>query len=294
MTPHPAQRVTREAPAKINLNLLILSRRPDGYHELDTLIAKISLADIVTVDITGHNHGISLHCDDPAIPCDQSNLAYRAATAFFEATSRPASCHITLKKDIPSGAGLGGGSSDAAAVLHALNDLHNRPLTTQELAHLGAAIGSDVPVFIHPWPIARCTGRGEIIHPVKLELGFLRTILLIKPAFPVPTPWAYKTYAQLRQADSQKLSATTRTCHLPWGELRNDLEPAVFSKYLWLPAVVEWLQQQPGVAHVRMSGSGSTIFALFQLGADPQQTYNRCREKFGTATFTRLCEILES
>src|SRR6266536_2589015 len=153
------------APAKINLSLRILTRRPDGFHEIETLIAPISLYD--KIDIEKQNRWIDFNCDDPTLSTCDDNLVVRAAKAFFEKTKIKSGVSIKLEKKIPHGAGLGGGSSDAAAALKALNQLFETKLSRKELAKLGSTIGSDVAFFVFE-SVALCKGRGEIVEPTKL------------------------------------------------------------------------------------------------------------------------------
>src|SRR5262249_44190259 len=154
------------APAKINLSLKILGRRNDGFHELETLIAPISLYDEIRIDKGRPGNGIRFRCDDPSIPQGDDNLAVRAAKAFFETTRIESAISIEVKKKIPHGAGLGGGSSDAASVLLALNDLFDAKLSREALAEMAEPIGSDVPFFVFQ-SAALCKGHGEMVMPVK-------------------------------------------------------------------------------------------------------------------------------
>src|SRR5467141_2104152 len=152
------------APAKINLSLKILGRRNDGFHELDTLIAPISLYDEIRIDKGRSGKDIEFRCDDPSVPQGDDNLAVHAAKAFFETTKIDPAVSIELKKKIPHGAGLGGGSSDAASVLLALNELFETKLPREALAKMAEAIGSDVPFFIFQSD-AVCKGRGDMVSP---------------------------------------------------------------------------------------------------------------------------------
>src|SRR5712692_3030714 len=154
------------APAKINLSLRILGRRRDGFHEIETVIAPISLCDELKVD--KEKQGIEFRCDDPSVPQGNDNLAVRAANVFFASTKLKPAISIELKKKIPHGAGLGGGSSDAAATLLALNQLFQTNMSREELAKLGSTIGSDVPFFLFE-SAAVCRGRGELVEPAKLQ-----------------------------------------------------------------------------------------------------------------------------
>src|SRR5437660_2695327 len=187
------------APAKINLCLKILGRRDDGFHEIETFIAPISLYDEIRIDKGDAKEGIEFRCDDPSVRQGDENLAVRAAKAFLAATKIDPAVSIKLKKKIPHGAGLGGGSSDAASVLLALNELFDTKLPREALAKMAEAIGSDVPFFIFRSG-AICKGRGESVNPVKF--GKKLSILLLKPEFGVATEWAYS-----RWRDSRKILA---------------------------------------------------------------------------------------
>src|SRR6266536_5468674 len=184
------------APAKINLSLKILGRQVNGFHDLDTLIAPISLYDEIRMDKGRAGKGIEFRCDDPSVPPGNDNLVVRAARAFFETTEIEPAVSIELKKKIPHGAGLGGGSSDAASVLLALNELFETKLPREALAKMAEAIGSDVPFFIFQ-SAAMCKGRGEVVTPLKLQERL--SILLFKPEFAVPTAWAYSRWQDSRE-----------------------------------------------------------------------------------------------
>src|SRR6266550_9194116 len=159
------------APAKINLSLRILGRRNDGFHELDTLIAPISLYDEIRIDKERPGKVIEFRCDDPSVAEGDDNLAVRAAKAFFETTKIEPAVSIELRKKIPYGAGLGGGSSDAASVLLALNELFEAKLSREALAEIGEPIGSDIPFFLFQ-SAALCKGHGEMVSSLKLNTQF--------------------------------------------------------------------------------------------------------------------------
>ena len=250
------QTISLTAPAKINLSLRILGKRPDGFHELETLMAPIGLADTIEVS-HGTGHGITLTCNDPELSTGSDNLCVKAAEAFRIATGLDHGIAITLLKRIPHGAGLGGGSSDAAAVLKGLNELFDEPLVNEELHQIAAPLGSDVPFFLASGP-AWCRGRGEILEEVSALPK--RNLLLIKPPFPVPTAWAYKKYADLKE--SGKLLTQPEKQFLGDVEIVNDLEAPVFHKYLLLPVMKTWLREKPAVEAAFMTGSGSTMVAV--------------------------------
>ena len=182
------------APAKVNLSLRIERRRDDGFHELETFISPIALYD--ELEIQKSSTGITLNCDDPLVPQNDGNLVVRAANAFFSATALTGGAAITLRKNIPTGAGLGGGSSDAATALQALNQLYDTHLPREALAKMAEPIGSDVPFFVFQ-SAALCRGRGELISPQTLSERF--SLLLLKPQFGVATPFAYRRWSESRE-----------------------------------------------------------------------------------------------
>ncbi len=261
------------APAKINLFLHILGKRPDGFHELETLMAPISLGDSLEIELIGS--GIEFSCSDPALADAKENLATRAAQLFIGELKLETGVRIHLEKAVPVGAGLGGGSSDAAAVLLALRELTGVKCDDATLAGLAAQIGSDVPFFIFRAP-ALCHGRGEIVVPVEVKEKLQG--LLVHPGFGVSTPWAYKTYA----ANPQPGEMGRKFADFA---LRNDLEPAAFSKYVWLPTVKAWFRKQPEVLDALMSGSGSSVFALTVSPEAAQVLRARFLAEFGDTQF---------
>jgi 4-diphosphocytidyl-2-C-methyl-D-erythritol kinase len=273
------------APAKINLFLKVLRRRPDGFHEVETFISPISLCDHIKIDKNKRGQGISFRCDDPSVPRGGENLAVRAANTFFAATQMKPAVSIVLKKKIPHGAGLGGGSSDAAAVLLALNRLFATKLSREKLAKLGSTIGSDVPFFIFE-SAAVCTGRGEIVTPKKLTEQL--SILLVKPDFGVSTPWAYK-----RWQNSRELPGISYVQQDFRGQkLHNELERPVFEKFVFLARIKTWLLQQKEVAAALMSGSGSTVFAVVPSNVDVGLVAKRARKELDREIWTCVCETL--
>ena len=273
------------APAKINLFLKVLGIRRDGFHEIETFISPISLCDQIKIDKNKRGQGISFRCDDPSVPRGSENLAVRAANAFFTATQTKPAVSIVLKKIIPHGAGLGGGSSDAAAVLLALNQLFATKLSRQKLAKLGSTIGSDVPFFIFE-SAAVCTGRGEIVTPRELTQQL--SILLVKPDFGVSTPWAYE-----RWQNSRELPGISYVQQDFRGQkLHNDLERPVFEKFVFLARIKMWLLQRKEVAAALMSGSGSTVFAALRPNVNIDLLAKRVRKELDREIWTCVCETL--
>ena len=273
------------APAKINLSLKILGRRNDGFHEIDTLIAPISLCDEIRIDKGRLGKGIEFRCDDPSVPQGGDNLAVRAAKAFFEAAKIDPAVSIELKKKIPHGAGLGGGSSDAASVLLALNKLFDVKLSREALAEMAAPIGSDVPFFIFQ-SAARCEGRGEIVTPVKLQRQF--SILLLKPAFAVSTAWAYSRWQHSREIPGIRYEAQ----EFGGQTFANDLERPVFEKFVFLVQLKMWLLSQSEFGAALMSGSGSTMFVVMRENADADSVATRARAALDPDLWTCACKTL--
>lgn len=250
---------TLRAPAKLNLSLRVLGRRDDGFHEIDTLM--VSLPDLAD-ELEFHDAAeFSFSCDDPTVPSDGRNLVVKAVKAYEAAASVHAECSISLRKKIPHGAGLGGGSSDAAATLLGLNRLHQFRLDVPQLHKLAASLGSDIPFFLSSGA-CRCTGRGEIIEPVPCPPPL--SVLLLKPSFSVATPDAYGRFLSSREVPG--ISYQPQTI----GELTmiNDLERPVFEKHRFLAELKQWLLERPETQAVLMSGSGSTVFAVLRHPAD--------------------------
>ena len=250
------------APAKINLGLAVRGRRPDGYHDISTVFLKISLADELTLTATA-SPGVTVDCGHPAVPNDARNLVYRAAAA-LQPAAPGRGARISLRKSIPVAAGLGGGSSDAAAALGGLNTLWRLQLTAAELARHAAALGADVPFFLLPDAAARGRGRGDELEPLACPATL--SLVLVKPPVRVSTAWAYR---QLDPALTDRTDATTILVrHLESGDVEslgkacfNDFEPVMLAHLPVLRAIKKALTQ-PGVYGVRMSGSGPTMYAL--------------------------------
>jgi len=275
--------VKQPALAKINLYLHILGRRADGFHELETLMALISVHDTLEIDLIAAAAGIEFTCSDPALSDARDNLATKAARLFLDEFKISTGVRIHLDKKIPVGAGLGGGSSDAATVLCAMNMLTKTHAPVARLAELAARLGSDVAFFLHP-PSAICRGRGEIIEPVTLRDDLQG--VLVHPGFGVSTPWAYKIYAQNPAPGVTGRAFADFT-------LRNDLEPPAFSKYPWLPAVKAWFQRQPEVIDALMSGSGSSVFALTRTADERGRLVVRFRAEFGKTLFAEMFSVAQ-
>jgi len=273
------------APAKINLSLRILRRRSDGFHEIETFIAPISLCDKIQIERRNGNRRIEFCCDDASVPKGNDNLAVRAANIFFKTTKIKGGVSISLKKKIPHGAGLGGGSSDAASTLLGLNELFDTKLPGDALAKMAGAIGSDVPFFIFR-SAAICKGRGELVNPVKF--GKKLSILLLKPEFAVPTEWAYS-----RWRDSREIPALSYTAQEFANQtFVNDLERPVFQKFVFLAQLKMWLLKQPEIGAALMSGSGSTMFAVLRGNGNCDLLSKRAKAELDPELWTCACETV--
>ncbi len=286
--------LTLPAPAKINLSLRVLGKRSDGFHAVETRMLRLSLADLVTVERL-EGKPTTLTCSDESLPVDETNLALRALRAFEERT-RPGwrlfpskraqpTWRIHLEKLLPAGAGLGGGSSDAATVLKAVNQLCGSPLELDQLAEIAGSIGSDVPFFLYD-SACDATGRGEIINPVSFPHEL--TVVLVKPPFGIPSAWAYKQWAE-----SEELNGVLYAPQIcPWGTMVNDLERPVFAKHLNLPTLKMWLLDQPETLAALMSGSGSTVFAVARSGVEAARLAERAQQWCGETSWVRVARTL--
>ncbi len=274
-----------DAPAKINLSFKILKRRGDGFHEIETLMAPISLFDRLTIAREETEGKISFVCSDPSLPVGDDNLVVRAAALFLRATKQRIGLRLELQKNIPPGAGLGGGSSDAASVLLGLNQLLETRMDERKLAELAAEIGSDVPFFIYR-SAAMCRGRGEMVTPTPLA-GKL-SLLLLKPGFGVPTPWAYSRWTESKELFGVDYGAQTFSGFT----FVNDLERPVFEKFIFLARLKMWLREQPEVGAAMLSGSGSTVFAVLRDGANGDSLGRRARAELDSDLWT--CRVRDA
>lgn len=262
-----AQKIEVAAPAKVNLQLAVVGKRPDGYHELKSFMLKLALADRLT--LVRRPAGITLSCPDSSLPVGSDNLVHRAAQAFLDHTGISDGVAITLDKRIPIAAGLGGGSSDAAATLRGLNQLFATALDQATLMALALPLGADVPFFVLDAPAAWARGIGEQLAPAPVPaVGW---ILLVNPGFPVSTKWVYENFALTRggnpfilgaglvSANSAESRDNTGMLPLP---LFNDLEAVTVGRYPEVAALKAALIAG-GAEDALMSGSGPTVFGVF-------------------------------
>lgn len=257
------------SPAKINLCLEVWRRRDDGYHEITTLMQMVDLADLVRLE--RQDAGIALTAEGPPVPSGAANLAFRAAERFFAAAG-PGGAHIHLVKRIPVGGGLGGGSSNAAAVLWGLNRLWGEPLGSEALAEHAAWLGSDVPFFLSPG-FAWAEGRGERIRPAGP--GPQRWAVVVDPGFGVSTAWAYQQLARTfpltpdDRLPNIKASIARGDIARVLDQAFNRLEEAVLPHFPRL-AELKAVLIDAGARPALLSGSGACLFGLAESreGAD--------------------------
>src|SRR6266480_4089737 len=273
------QGIEELAHAKVNLFLRVLRRREDGFHEIKTLVAPISLYDSLEIEPANK---LEFHCDESGLAGDD-NLVVRAARLFFPETNREPKVRLTLRKEIPHGAGLGGGSSDAAAALRGLNRFFDARLSKEKLSKLAGQLGSDVSFFLNE-TAATCRGRGEVVTPAALPEPL--SLLLLKPEFGVPSSWAYSRWQATREVTGpiyqpQKFGGIT---------FMNDLERPVFEKFVFLAQLKSWLLQQPEVGAALISGSGSTIFAVLRPNADGDSIAKRAKSELDPELWSCVCQ----
>ena len=280
------------SPAKINLYLRILGKRPDGYHELETLMVPLGFGDEIT--LWPHADRLKLECDNPSLPTDDSNLALRAAKRLAERCGVKQGAKIALTKRTPLAAGLGGGSSNAAAVLCGLNQLWGLQADDSMLHELAAGMGSDINFFL-AGGAALCGGRGERIEAVPCKLS--ASVLLVNPGFGISTKWAYERWA--KTAAESRLTASPPPVSLLLRALAEDdlagvsrclfnsLEAPSIRKFPVLELIKNTMRDN-GARGALMSGSGATVFGLFADPKAAEKSARRVREQFGPSMWTKV------
>jgi 4-diphosphocytidyl-2-C-methyl-D-erythritol kinase len=289
-----AKRTLRvRAPAKLNLTLRVLGRRDDGFHELESFMAAVDLCDQLELSC-GTDSPWRLTCDDPQVPSDEANLATRAARQLFDESDRPSDrqlhgLHLAIEKRIPVGAGLGGGSSDAASTLAGLNRLLRRDLPIRELAARGARVGSDVPFFLHG-SAGIVRGRGERVETLSVQ--WPGRFLLMCPPLACETARVYSCWQSNRDHQDRPIHPFVGDRPLRAAQLAdrlfNDLEEPAFRAY---PDLADWHRQLEEVCPVpvRLSGSGSTFYCPADSEQAAKELADSVSKRLGFATFvTRL------
>ena len=255
--------ITIRCSAKINLYLSVIRKRSDGFHDIETVFQPVSMYDTVKISMAGS--GISLSGDEPGIPWDENNLCWKAAEMILKETRQQKGVHINVDKNIPAGAGLGGGSSNAAAVLAGINELYGLGVSRERLMEMGLSVGSDVPFFIFGSP-AVGRGRGEELDKIEgLRRG---TVLIVKPDINISTRWAYENPNLIL---TRHEGGSTLNCLLgglkgfPDVALRtsNSFQEVVAGEYPEINRILVLLERE-GARLCSMSGSGSACFALYE------------------------------
>ena len=270
------------ARAKVNLRLNVLAREASGFHQIETLFCALDFADDIEIVYGGEELRLEVECiENAVVPIGRDNLAYRAAEAFFKAIDRPPTATIRLKKRIPAGSGLGGGSSDAASTIKGLNLLAKRPLSDDKLVAVGSALGSDVPFFLCGSSYALAWGRGQRLLPLR-PLPPMPALLLIPP-FAIETRSAYESLSVGNTMGASRAGVITGQRLDSWEAVQhdavNDFESALFPRYPLLAQLVAALRES-GATLALLCGSGSAVFGLFQLERNVPRAAKRLRERF--------------
>lgn len=261
----PEVPLTQRAPAKINLGLHVLRKRSDGDHDIETVLHRIDWADTITA---APADTLSLTCSDPALPTDEDNLCLQAAHRLAAAFDVTTGADLHLEKRVPYGAGLGSGSSDAAATLRLLVRLWDLDPSSEQLRKIGSAIGADVPFFLTHAPAAYATGRGATLSPLSNDGDPYRLsfpLLVAVPPVEVSTPWAYAqvTPRDVDRPDLRRVVRANDPAH--WrSALSNDFEAPVLEAKPSVARVRNALTGT-GAAYVSVSGSGSAVYGVFEI-----------------------------
>jgi 4-diphosphocytidyl-2-C-methyl-D-erythritol kinase len=278
------------APAKINLRLRVMGKRADGYHLLDTILLPVSLYDEIDISKVRQIGGktvpknrLTVSCNDPLVPVGRKNLAYKAALLILSDAKVSARVQIRIHKRIPVGAGLGGGSTDAAATLVGLNRLLRLGYTCKRLEKISLALGADVPFFIKAVP-ARARGIGERLSRLR---GVPRLwLIILYPNFPVSTAWVYRNLSSKLTKGIGNTSINCSSCSLANLKklLVNDLETVTMGRYPRIGSLKEELARQ-GAVGTLMSGSGSSVFGIFPSRRSAQRAWRQLRKDKGVQAF---------
>ena len=282
------------APAKLNLSLRVVGKRADGYHLLDSVMVPISLYDEVTVNPVKRKTAkrkidVTVICQHPLVPSGRRNIAYRAAALLVQRSTAERDYHIGINKVIPVGAGLGGGSSDAAATLIAMNRLLALKLSPSELKRIAAPLGADVPFFIDGRP-ARARGIGDHLTPIR---NFPRLwAVVLYPGFPVSTSSVYRkfTLTLTKPTANTSINSLLRSADGLRKLLVNDLESVTVRRYPELGSLKERLIREGAIAAL-MSGSGSSVFGIFTSRQSAQKAFRQLRKAGGSQAF--LVRVLQ-
>ena len=273
-----------KSPAKINLILNVVSKRKDGYHNLETIMVPVSLWDEMEISSTNRKQ-IKIICDNKELPVDNGNIINKAVKLLWDTTGWEEGVLVKLKKNIPISSGLGGGSSNGASTLIALNKIWKTGFSRTELMRLGLKLGADVPFFIYGKP-ALAKGIGEKIYPIKIKRDFW--LILVNPGFPVSTAWVYKNLnlaLTKKTKNNNELLSLLKKGKSPdlWSKyLLNDLENVTLRKFPVLTEIKNAIMEN-GALNVLMSGSGPSVFGVFASRNKALTAYNALKDReFGS------------
>ncbi len=288
-------KIKKFSPAKVNLMLAITGVRNDGFHNLVSIVAPVKFGDELTVELLSEASADSLSCNMEGVPCDESNLVMKAARLFREACGKSPFFHFDLFKKVPHGAGLGGGSSNGAVALKAMNELCGNPLSMRQLEKLAAELGSDCPLFLTETPVVM-RGRGELVYPLFGDaqdyISRLK-LFLFKPDFSINTGWAYSQmkanptdYIDPDEAESL-ISVWLENPSITGLPLVNNMQIEAFKKYPALELAIEGVREKFQIPAM-MSGSGSACFAIVnnldESGIDELEKF--VKSSLGESCFT--------
>ncbi len=276
----PENEIIVQAPAKVNLCIRVLGRLTNGYHELWSLMHSVDLFDQLRIGLNPNHDRIQLRCDNGGLPVNRENLVYRAAEAVLRRAELAVGVDIELRKAIPLAAGLGGGSSDAAATIYGLGHLLKLEWGLTEMREVGAELGSDIPFFFQA-PCALVGGWGQEVTSCTIDGK--RWVVLVNPGFPVQTKWAYEQLSSNRSGVpplSPWAETVERQFHVSWDEvikaMENDFESPLFPLYPILGFIKEKLCAL-GAQAALLSGSGATVFGLFLTCETAQEAAAKLR-----------------
>lgn len=275
-------------PAKINLSLDVTKKRSDGYHELEMIMQSIDIFDELEISyISGE--GIKISSNEPSVPTGESNTAYKAAKLFFEKINKKQGVLIHIEKNIPQGAGLAGGSADAAGVLKALNELEDKPLSEEELLNIARNVGADVPFCVKGGTML-CCGIGEKMTPISSAKGVYA--LILKPFISVSTPWAYKALDKEKVWEHPKterlVSALKEGDYSAFSKFGgNTLEAPVFKEYKEIEELKKAMLAKEAIFSL-MTGSGACVYGIFESEKAAKAAFDAVKTKVEKHYIIRL------
>lgn len=284
------QSISLLSPGKVNLRLDIVGKRSDGYHELRSLMERVSLADEIDMKIV--EKGITVTCDHEGVPNDESNVAFKAVKEILAYSSRNVGVEVHIKKRIPVAAGMGGGSSNAATVIKGINHLLKLKLAKEKLMKIGLKVGADVPFFLFEGP-ALAEGIGEQLKKIKAMPKLL--FLIVNPSIAVRTDWVYSRYQLegIKFAGNTEVPNIYRTKKDVAKILHNDLEKVTIKEFPIVGEIKDEMLKLGALASM-MTGSGPTVFGIFADKVKLAKAYERMEKKAGREWKIFMAENLDA